>query len=332
VWPYESSMTLSKSLETDYKGEVFEAGDHQCVPFLTFPSSLPLRLPPTSARSLRSPPARRSFLFLFSPSLFLRFVVDLPFHSFNFSFLVPSSTAVSQRSVHGRIRHYVKAFIEFDGGRLGSNIVSSAPTAVWIAANPSPPGELPSPTDISFQHYSEDLGRAFFLSFRCFRRKLILYAHSRRNLGHFSPLHHRRSLQRPSLASRPAKTRHHHRRQRYHHTNFRGPLQGREDCSSETAELCPRQGRLESESVPHRRHSQPGNLLRQPWSSHRRLDLVHLFLPLSPSSRRTQTSTSRPPFSLLHHRTRHAPPRPFTAHRASGRSRIRALSRVPSPH
>ncbi|GAA5895076.1 hypothetical protein JCM6882_008278 [Rhodosporidiobolus microsporus] len=78
-------------------------------------------------------------------------------HAFNFSFIIPSSTAVSQRSVHGRIRHYVKAHVEFDGG-MRSTVVSSAPTAFWIAANSSAPGELPLPTDLSFQHYSSDLG------------------------------------------------------------------------------------------------------------------------------------------------------------------------------
>ncbi|GAA5821859.1 hypothetical protein JCM11251_004750 [Rhodosporidiobolus azoricus] len=78
-------------------------------------------------------------------------------HHFNFSFIIPSSTAVSQRSVHGRIRHWVKAHVEFDGG-MRSAIHSSAPTALWIASNPAPPGELPSPTDLSFQHYSPDLG------------------------------------------------------------------------------------------------------------------------------------------------------------------------------
>ncbi|GAA5870164.1 hypothetical protein JCM8547_006906 [Rhodosporidiobolus lusitaniae] len=104
-WQYETTITLHKELVNDFKGEVFEEGNH----------------------------------------------------AFNFSFIIPSSTAVSQRSVHGRIRYYVKAQVEFDGGLL-SNTVSSSPTAVWVAANPSPPGELPYPTNLSFEHYSDDLG------------------------------------------------------------------------------------------------------------------------------------------------------------------------------
>ncbi|GAA6014720.1 hypothetical protein JCM10207_006917 [Rhodosporidiobolus poonsookiae] len=104
-YQYETSTALKKELETDFKGEVFEAGNH----------------------------------------------------AFNFSFIVPSSTAVSQRSAYGRTRYYVKAYVEFDGGLLSTS-VSSSPTAVWISANPSPPGELPYPTDLAVQHFSEDLG------------------------------------------------------------------------------------------------------------------------------------------------------------------------------
>ncbi|BGP14949.1 hypothetical protein JCM10213_007249 [Rhodosporidiobolus nylandii] len=78
-------------------------------------------------------------------------------HAFNFSFIIPSSTAVSQRSMYGRIRYYVKAQFDFDGGLL-TNSVSSPPVAFWVAANPSPPGELPTPTDLTFQHWSPDLG------------------------------------------------------------------------------------------------------------------------------------------------------------------------------
>ncbi|CEQ43230.1 SPOSA6832_05141, partial [Sporobolomyces salmonicolor] len=77
-------------------------------------------------------------------------------HAFNFAFIVPSSTAVSQRSNYGRLRHYVKATVDFEGRLMGS--VTSAPTALWVAANPSAPGELPYPTDISFEHFSADLG------------------------------------------------------------------------------------------------------------------------------------------------------------------------------
>ncbi|GAA5916185.1 uncharacterized protein JCM6883_000103 [Sporobolomyces salmoneus] len=77
-------------------------------------------------------------------------------HHFNFAFIIPSSTAVHQRSTHGRVRHWVKATVEFDGMLYPS--ASSAPTALWITANPSPPGELPLPTDVTYQHFSEELG------------------------------------------------------------------------------------------------------------------------------------------------------------------------------
>ncbi|BGO98424.1 Proteophosphoglycan 5 [Rhodotorula toruloides] len=77
-------------------------------------------------------------------------------HAFNFAFIIPSTTPVSQRCIYGRTRYYVKATVEFDGVLSGS--VSSPSVAFWVCGNPSPPGELPSTTDLSFQHFSEDLG------------------------------------------------------------------------------------------------------------------------------------------------------------------------------
>ena len=50
----------------------------------------------------------------------------------------------------------VKALVDFDG-MLNSGVVSP-PVALWISANPSPPGEIPFPLDLSFQHFSPDLG------------------------------------------------------------------------------------------------------------------------------------------------------------------------------
>ncbi|GAA5927512.1 hypothetical protein JCM3775_006004 [Rhodotorula graminis] len=102
--PYETTSVLSKSLEHDLAGEVFEAGNH----------------------------------------------------AFNFTFIIPSSTPASQRSCYGRTRYYVKALVEFDGMLNGG--VVSPPVALWISANPSPPGEIPFPLDLSFQHFSPDLG------------------------------------------------------------------------------------------------------------------------------------------------------------------------------
>ncbi|GAA5944456.1 uncharacterized protein JCM15063_006370 [Sporobolomyces koalae] len=81
---------------------------------------------------------------------------DAGAHHFNFAFIIPSSTAVYQRSTHGRVRHWVKATVDFEGMLYPS--ASSAPTALWITANPSPPGELPLPTDVAYQHFSPDLG------------------------------------------------------------------------------------------------------------------------------------------------------------------------------
>ncbi|GAA5840236.1 hypothetical protein JCM5353_007836 [Sporobolomyces roseus] len=81
---------------------------------------------------------------------------DAGAHHFNFSFIIPSSTAVNQRSIHGRVRYYVKAVLDFQGALYPS--ASSAPIAVWITANPSPPGEPPLPTDLIVQHFDPDLG------------------------------------------------------------------------------------------------------------------------------------------------------------------------------
>ncbi|KAJ8294466.1 hypothetical protein OF846_002310 [Rhodotorula toruloides] len=77
-------------------------------------------------------------------------------HAFNFAFIIPSTTPASQRCIYGRIRYYVKATVEFDG--VLSPSVCSPSVAFWVCGNPSPPGELPSTTDLSFQHFSEDLG------------------------------------------------------------------------------------------------------------------------------------------------------------------------------
>ncbi|BGP38964.1 hypothetical protein JCM10449v2_002902 [Rhodotorula kratochvilovae] len=77
-------------------------------------------------------------------------------HAFNFAFIIPSSTPSSQRSTYGRCRYYVKAMVDFEG--MLSSSIASAPVALWIAANPSPPGEIPFPTDLSFQHFSPELG------------------------------------------------------------------------------------------------------------------------------------------------------------------------------
>ncbi|GAA5852053.1 hypothetical protein JCM8547_000143 [Rhodosporidiobolus lusitaniae] len=78
-------------------------------------------------------------------------------HGFNFSFVLPSSVAISQRSNHGRVRYHVKASVDFHGGMLSASI-ASAPAVLWVTANPSPPTEQPSPLFVSIQDFSEDLG------------------------------------------------------------------------------------------------------------------------------------------------------------------------------
>lgn len=66
----------------------------------------------------------------------------------------------SPPSIDTRIRATVKATVEFDGMLYPA--ASSAPTALWITANPAPPGELPLPTDVTYEHFSPDLGVSVF--------------------------------------------------------------------------------------------------------------------------------------------------------------------------
>lgn len=59
-------------------------------------------------------------------------ILDGGDHVFNFSFIIPSSTAVNQRSAYGRVRHYVKAKAEFSSAL--SNTISSSPVALRVSA------------------------------------------------------------------------------------------------------------------------------------------------------------------------------------------------------
>jgi hypothetical protein len=100
--------------------------------------------------------------------------------SFSFSFVIPSSTAVSNRSSYGDVKHSgafssffssdlilfltadlshtsVTAFLELEGGLL-SNTISSKPMPIWIVGNPSPAGELLHSMDLNFQHETAELG------------------------------------------------------------------------------------------------------------------------------------------------------------------------------
>ncbi|BGP14907.1 hypothetical protein JCM10213v2_002862 [Rhodosporidiobolus nylandii] len=62
-------------------------------------------------------------------------------HTWDFSFIIPSSTAVSERSVYGTVRHSVRAVLH-GGGSFRD--VSSMIKPVWLIANTAPAGELPS--------------------------------------------------------------------------------------------------------------------------------------------------------------------------------------------
>jgi hypothetical protein len=56
----------------------------------------------------------------------------------------------------------VKATAEFDG--VLGNSCASPPMVIWVTANPSPPGEVPPPTNIQLAYFSEELGVRVFLS------------------------------------------------------------------------------------------------------------------------------------------------------------------------
>ncbi|GAA5955082.1 hypothetical protein JCM3765_003188 [Sporobolomyces pararoseus] len=70
-------------------------------------------------------------------------------HTWDFSFIVPSTTAVSERSVYGSIRYSVRATLY---GAANVRDLSSAVQPVWLIANPSPEGELPSGLEIDVRH------------------------------------------------------------------------------------------------------------------------------------------------------------------------------------
>lgn len=118
----------------------------------------------------------------------------------------------------------VKALLDFQGALYPS--ASSAPVALWVTANPSPPGELPFPTDITYQHFSEDLGvRLSLLSF-LFIAADLLTSNLTKRLGRrdsrfFTSFHRFRSLQPTDLASRRSSSSHDNVDQGIHSTNIR---------------------------------------------------------------------------------------------------------------
>jgi len=75
---------------------------------------------------------------------------------FAFNMIVPSTTATFELCQFGRVRHYVKATVEFAGAL--SERKKSAPVALWLRASSAAPGELPEPFDSSFTNESFELG------------------------------------------------------------------------------------------------------------------------------------------------------------------------------
>ncbi|GAA5927870.1 uncharacterized protein JCM15063_006022 [Sporobolomyces koalae] len=70
-------------------------------------------------------------------------------HTWDFSFIIPASTPVSERSYYGSIRHSVRATLY---GAANVRDLSSAVQPIWLIANPSPEGELPSGLEIDVRH------------------------------------------------------------------------------------------------------------------------------------------------------------------------------------
>ncbi|GAA6029617.1 hypothetical protein JCM8097_000965 [Rhodosporidiobolus ruineniae] len=76
-------------------------------------------------------------------------------HTWDFSFIIPSATAVSERSVYGTVRHTVRATLHGVGSFRD---LSSMPRQVWFIANPAAPGELPSGLEIDVRQAASELG------------------------------------------------------------------------------------------------------------------------------------------------------------------------------
>ncbi|GAA6050031.1 hypothetical protein JCM3770_001924 [Rhodotorula araucariae] len=76
-------------------------------------------------------------------------------HTYDFSFIIPSSTAVGERSNFGTVRHTVRATL-IGVGTLQDLI--SLPTPIYCIANPAAPGDLPSGLEIDVRHPESQLG------------------------------------------------------------------------------------------------------------------------------------------------------------------------------
>lgn len=75
-------------------------------------------------------------------------------HSWNFSIIIPSTTATQERSTYGNVRHTIRAWCE--GGSWGT--LESFPRPVWLVASPCPPGELPTGLEVVVRHADAEVG------------------------------------------------------------------------------------------------------------------------------------------------------------------------------
>ncbi|GAA6001274.1 uncharacterized protein JCM10292_006987 [Rhodotorula paludigena] len=76
-------------------------------------------------------------------------------HTWDFCFIIPSSTAVGERSTFGTVRHTVRAILH---GAGSFRDLSSMPRPIFLIANPAAPGDLPTGLEIDVRHPACELG------------------------------------------------------------------------------------------------------------------------------------------------------------------------------
>ncbi|GEM08554.1 immunoglobulin E-set domain protein [Rhodotorula toruloides] len=81
--------------------------------------------------------------------------LDAGTHTWDFSFIIPSSTAVGERSNYGTVRHSIRATLHGVGNFRD---LTSVPKSIFVIANPAPPGDLPSGLEIDVRHPANELG------------------------------------------------------------------------------------------------------------------------------------------------------------------------------
>lgn len=150
---FSQLVTLEKSLEIDLKGELLAKGTHSCTPTSHFTLSCANKSTKRTPRCRSGTRVNCRFRAAFSSS----FTTTLtPFaRTVDFAFIIPSSTAVSERSVYGTVRHTVRATLQ---GAGGFRDLSSLPKPVWFIANPAAAGELPAGLEIDVSHSASELG------------------------------------------------------------------------------------------------------------------------------------------------------------------------------